>query len=283
LSEPQHLPRRDWRIVEAGKWIDASLANKQKMTETIADKVMSTPAWTLYQPAHSGVTERHGQNLGRPQLHGDDGAVNFPYLSDGMWFRAPAQALGPDGITLTIWPWPNRSTRSTSTNKLPQLRQGRGAKRRDAQQQVVGVVWDGRPKYAESFKIRVIKALANRNQLSKGDAMVSAVFTTRPANRCCPQRPAREANNLLNRCERPLDGRYSLNSMKKSNIGCTAGCSNIDAILVYRLSGRYGCTLLGMGFAGIERRSWCRWAPKPASTHQEHLHQAVHHFSDRST
>jgi nitrate/nitrite transport system substrate-binding protein len=20
------------------------------------------------------------------QLHGDDGAVNFPYLSDGMWF-----------------------------------------------------------------------------------------------------------------------------------------------------------------------------------------------------
>jgi len=48
-------------VLEAGRWIDAGLQNKNKMAETIADKPTSTPAST-HQPAHLG---RYQNGLGK--------------------------------------------------------------------------------------------------------------------------------------------------------------------------------------------------------------------------
>ena len=76
-------------ILEAGRWIDASLLNKNKMAETITDKSYAN---TRVDVINQRILGRHQNGQGKTwddpndMKFFNDGAVNFPYLSDGMWF-----------------------------------------------------------------------------------------------------------------------------------------------------------------------------------------------------
>jgi nitrate/nitrite transport system substrate-binding protein len=87
----------------------------------------------------------------------NDGAVNFPYLSDGMWFLTQHKRWGLLKGTPTTWPWPSRSTRSTSTRRPPACAKVSVPKDPMRSSKLIdGVVWDGKnPKaYADGFKIK---------------------------------------------------------------------------------------------------------------------------------
>ena len=84
-------------ILDAGRWIDASLSNKMKMAETIADKsYVNTGVVAINQR----ILGRYQNGLGKTwddpnhMKFFNDGAVNFPYLSDGMWFLTQHKRWG---------------------------------------------------------------------------------------------------------------------------------------------------------------------------------------------
>ncbi len=147
-------------ILEAGKWIDSSLANKNKMAEVIADKSYVN---TSKDAIDQRIMGRYQNGLGKTwddanhMKFYNDGAVNFPYLSDGMWFMTQHRRWGllkddpdylavatavnqidlyKDAATMTKTPVPKSPMR---TSKL-----------------MDGSVWDGKnPKaFAASFKIK---------------------------------------------------------------------------------------------------------------------------------
>jgi nitrate/nitrite transport system substrate-binding protein len=148
-------------VLEAGKWIDASLANKNKMAEVIADKsYVNTSKDVIDQRIMGRYQNGLGKTWDDPNYMKfyNDGMVNFPYLSDGMWFMTQHRRWGllkddPDYLavakqvnqidlykeaaTMTKTPIPKDPLR---TSKL-----------------FDGTVWDGKnPKaYAASFKVRV--------------------------------------------------------------------------------------------------------------------------------
>jgi nitrate/nitrite transport system substrate-binding protein len=148
-------------VLEASKWIDASLANKNKMAEVIADKsYVNTSKDVIDQRIMGRYQNGLGKTWDDPNYMKfyNEGMVNFPYLSDGMWFMTQHRRWGllkddPDYLavakqvnqidlykeaaTMTKTPVPKDPLR---TSKL-----------------FDGVVWDGKnPKaYAASFKVRV--------------------------------------------------------------------------------------------------------------------------------
>ena len=84
-------------ILEAGKWIDASLGNKNKMAETIADKsYVNTSVDAINQRILGRYQNGMGKTWDDPNYmkFSGDGAVNFPYLSDGMWFLTQHKRWG---------------------------------------------------------------------------------------------------------------------------------------------------------------------------------------------
>ncbi len=147
-------------VLDAGRWIDASLSNKQKMAETIADKSYVN---TSVDVINQRILGRYQNGLGKTwddpnyMKFFNDGSVNFPYLSDGMWFLTQQKRWGllksePDYLAVA-----NQVSRidvykdaaamaKVSLPKSPL----RSAKLLD------GTVWDGKnPKaYADSFKIK---------------------------------------------------------------------------------------------------------------------------------
>ncbi|MBS7778982.1 CmpA/NrtA family ABC transporter substrate-binding protein [Acidovorax sp. CCYZU-2555] len=147
-------------ILEAGRWIDASLANKNQMAETIAAKsYVNTSVDAINQRILGRYQDGMGKTWDDPNhmKFYNEGAVNFPYLSDGMWFLTQHKRWGllkdhPDylGVAKAI----NRidlykQAATASKTPLPKSEM-RSSKLID------GVVWDGAQpqKYADSFKIK---------------------------------------------------------------------------------------------------------------------------------
>ena len=147
-------------VLEAGRWIDASLSNKNRMAETIADKSYVN---TSVDVINQRILGRYQNGLGKTwddpnyMKFYNDGAVNFPYLSDGMWFLTQHRRWGllkQDVDYLAVAKQINQidlyrdaaSMAKVSVPKDPM----RTSKLFD------GTVWDGKnPKaYAASFKIR---------------------------------------------------------------------------------------------------------------------------------
>ena len=147
-------------ILDASKWIDASLANKNKMAEVIADKsYVNTSKDVIDQRIMGRYQNGLGKTWDDPNYMKfyNDGAVNFPYLSDGMWFMTQHRRWGllkddPDYLAVAksvnqIDLYKEAATMTkTSIPKDPM----RTSKLMD------GTVWDGKnPKaYAASFKIK---------------------------------------------------------------------------------------------------------------------------------
>ncbi len=147
-------------VLEASKWIDASLSNKNKMAETIADKSYVN---TSVDVINQRILGRYQNGLGKTwddpnymKFH-NDGLVNFPYLSDGMWFLTQHKRWGllkaePD--YLAVAKSINQIDLYKDAAAMAKVNVPKDALR--SSKMVDGSVWDGKnPKaYAASFKIR---------------------------------------------------------------------------------------------------------------------------------
>jgi nitrate/nitrite transport system substrate-binding protein len=148
-------------VLEASRWIDTSSSNKSKMAETIADKAYVNASVDAIKQRILG---RYQNGLGKtwddpnPMKFYHDGAVNFPYLSDGMWFLTQHKRWGllkthPDYVAVAkqINQIDLYKQAATATQTALPKDALRSSKLMD------GVVWDGKDpaKYADSFKVKV--------------------------------------------------------------------------------------------------------------------------------
>jgi nitrate/nitrite transport system substrate-binding protein len=151
-------------ILEAGRWIDASLQNKLKMAETVADKSYVN---TGVDAINQRILGRYQNGLGKTwddpnhMKFFNDGVVNFPYLSDGMWFLTQHKRWG------LLKDHPDYLAVAKQINQIDLYKEAAGALKvsvpKDAlrsSKMVDGVVWDGKDpkKYADGFAVRVSSA-----------------------------------------------------------------------------------------------------------------------------
>jgi nitrate/nitrite transport system substrate-binding protein len=147
-------------IIEAGKWIDANLANKNKMAETIADKsYVNTGVDAINQRILGRYQNGMGKTWDDPNhmKFFSDGAVNYPYLSDGMWFLTQHKRWGllkdhPD--YLTVAKAVNRTDIYKQAAAAAKVSLPKGDMR--SAKMIDGITWDGTnpAKYADGFKIK---------------------------------------------------------------------------------------------------------------------------------
>ena len=146
-------------ILEAGKWIDAGLSNKNKMAETVADRAYVN---TSVDVINQRILGRYQNGMGKTwddpnhMKFFNDGYVNFPYLSDGMWFLTQHKRWGllkDDPDYLAVAKQVNqigiyKDAAAATKTSLPKSEM-RSSKMLD------GVVWEGKDpkKYAGSFKM----------------------------------------------------------------------------------------------------------------------------------
>ncbi|MFC3340327.1 CmpA/NrtA family ABC transporter substrate-binding protein [Paracandidimonas soli] len=147
-------------VLEAGKWIDASPENRRKTAETIAAKsYVNTNADAIM----GRMLGDYDNGLGKSwhdahamRFYGD-GAANFPYLSDGMWFMAQHKRWG------LLREHPDYLAVARQVNRIDVYRQAAaaaGVSVPDAELRkstlIDGVVWDGTDAaaYADGFAIK---------------------------------------------------------------------------------------------------------------------------------
>ncbi|WPB59067.1 CmpA/NrtA family ABC transporter substrate-binding protein [Xylophilus sp. GOD-11R] len=147
-------------VMEASKWIDASLQNKNKMADVIAEKsYVNTSADAINQRILGRYENGMGKTWDDPNhmKFFDDGAVNFPYLSDGMWFLTQHKRWG------LLKEHPDYLAVARSINQIDMYKDVAGAMKvavpKDPMRSsklLDGTVWDGKDpaKYADSFKIK---------------------------------------------------------------------------------------------------------------------------------
>jgi nitrate/nitrite transport system substrate-binding protein len=147
-------------VLEASRWIDAGLQNKNKMAEVIAEKSYVN---TSIDAINQRILGRYQNGLGRTwddpnhMKFFNDGAVNYPYLSDGMWFLTQHKRWGllkdhPDYLAVA------KQINQTELYKqaASQLKVSVPKSDLRSSKLIDGVVWDGKDpaKYADSFKVR---------------------------------------------------------------------------------------------------------------------------------
>jgi nitrate/nitrite transport system substrate-binding protein len=84
-------------ILEASRFIDSSVSNRQQTAMTIAAKpYVDTDASVIVDRMLGRYTDGRGKTWEdlHPMRFFDDGAVNFPFLSDGMWFLTQQKRWG---------------------------------------------------------------------------------------------------------------------------------------------------------------------------------------------
>jgi nitrate/nitrite transport system substrate-binding protein len=147
-------------VLEAGKWIDASLSNKNKMAETIADKSYVN---TSVDVINQRILGRYQNGLGKTwddpnyMKFYNDGSVNFPYLSDGMWFLTQHKRWGllkGDVDYLAVAKQINQIDIYKDAAAMAKASVPRDSMR--STKLMDGVVWDGKnpQAYAASFNIK---------------------------------------------------------------------------------------------------------------------------------
>jgi nitrate/nitrite transport system substrate-binding protein len=151
-------------VMEASRWIDASLVNKNKMAETIAEKAFVN---TSVDAINQRILGRYQNGLGKTwddpnhMKFFNDGAVNYPYLSDGMWFLTQHKRWG------LLKDHPDYLAVAKQINQIDLYKQAAAQLKISVPKSdfrssklIDGVVWDGKDpaKYADSFKIRAAAA-----------------------------------------------------------------------------------------------------------------------------
>ena len=146
-------------VLEASKYID-TMANRRGVSEIIADKsYVNCPVDIIDQRMEGKYEDGLGRkwNDANYMKFYNDGAVNFPYLSDGMWFITQHKRWGllkedPDYLAV-----------AKQINQIDLYKQAASQVKVPVPKSVMrssklldGTVWDGKDpkKYAASFKIR---------------------------------------------------------------------------------------------------------------------------------
>ncbi|HKO88868.1 MAG TPA: CmpA/NrtA family ABC transporter substrate-binding protein [Burkholderiales bacterium] len=148
-------------VLDAGKWIDASISNRRKTAETVGDKSYVNCDTEVILARMLG---RYDNGIGKVWDEPDymkfynDGHVSFPYLSDGMWWLTQHRRWGllkEDPDYLAVAKAVNRidvyKQAATAVGGVPIPKDPmRTTKLFD------GIVWDGKDpkKYANSFKLK---------------------------------------------------------------------------------------------------------------------------------
>ncbi|OGB30040.1 MAG: nitrate transporter, partial [Burkholderiales bacterium RIFCSPHIGHO2_02_FULL_66_10] len=147
-------------VLEASRWIDAGLQNKMKMAETVAQKsYINTGVDAINQRILGRYQNGMGKTWDDPNhmKFFNDGKVNFPYLSDGMWFLTQHKRWGlikshPDylGIAKQINQIDLYKSVASAMNISVPKDPMRSSKLMD------GIVWDGKDpaRYADGFAIK---------------------------------------------------------------------------------------------------------------------------------
>jgi nitrate/nitrite transport system substrate-binding protein len=149
-------------VLEAGRWIDASLSNKNKMAEVIAEKSYVN---TSVDAINQRILGRYQNGLGKTwddpnhMKFFNDGMATYPYLSDGMWFLTQHKRWGllkshPDYLAVA------RQINQTALYKQAAAQLKINVPKSDlrSSKMMDGVVWDGSnpAKYADGFKINAL-------------------------------------------------------------------------------------------------------------------------------
>ena len=148
-------------ILEAARWIDASDANRAETAKVIADKSYVNTSADVITGRMLGD---YDNGIGRSWKDANamrffaDGAVSYPYLSDGMWFLTQQKRWGllkeePD--YLAVAKKVNRVDVYTQAATAAKVAMPKSPMR--TAKLIDGVVWDGQApaQYAGSFKIKV--------------------------------------------------------------------------------------------------------------------------------
>jgi nitrate/nitrite transport system substrate-binding protein len=148
-------------ILEAGKWIDASPANRKETAEVIGQKSYVNCETDVILGRFLG---HYDNGIGKTWEDPDymkfsaDGYVNFPYLSDGMWFMTQHRRWG------LLKEEPNYLEVARKVNQVALYKEaasmakvGLPKSEMRTSKLMDGVIWDGKDpvKYASSFKVRV--------------------------------------------------------------------------------------------------------------------------------
>ena len=151
-------------VPEAGRWIDARLQNKMKMAEVVADKAYVN---TSVDAINQRILGRYQNGLGKTwddpnhMKFFNDGAVSFPYLSDGMWFLTRHKRWG------LLKAHPDYLGVARQIKQIDLYREVASAMKISVPKDVMrtsklidGVVWDGKDpaRYADSFQIKAAVA-----------------------------------------------------------------------------------------------------------------------------
>jgi nitrate/nitrite transport system substrate-binding protein len=146
-------------VLEAAKFID-TMSNRHKVAEVIADKsYVNTAVDVIDGRLHGKYENGLGKSWDEPNYMKfyNDGAVCFPYLSDGMWFMTQHRRWGllkedPDYLAVAkavnqIALYKEAATQVKAPIPKDPMRSAKF---------IDGVVWDGKdPRaYAGSFKVR---------------------------------------------------------------------------------------------------------------------------------
>jgi len=146
-------------ILEASKFIDV-MANRKKVAEIIADKsYVNCPVDIIDQRLEGIYDNGIGRKWNDPDYMKfcNEGAVNYPYLSDGMWFLTQHKRWGllkedPDYLAVA------KQVNQTALYKEAAAMAKVALPKADMRPSMLidGTVWDGRDpkKYAASFKIK---------------------------------------------------------------------------------------------------------------------------------
>ncbi|MDZ7892905.1 MAG: CmpA/NrtA family ABC transporter substrate-binding protein [Rhodoferax sp.] len=147
-------------VLEASKWIDAGLQNKMKMAEVVAQKAYIN---TGVDAINQRILGRYQNGMGKTwddpnhMKFFNDGAVNFPYLSDGMWFLTQHKRWG------LLKDHPDYLKVAKEVNQIDLYKSVASAMKISVPKDPLrtsklfdGVVWDGKDpkKYADGFKIK---------------------------------------------------------------------------------------------------------------------------------
>ena len=147
-------------VLEASKWIDAGLQNKLKMAETVAQKAYIN---TGVDAINQRILGRYQNGMGKTwddpnhMKFFNDGKVNFPYLSDGMWFLTQHKRWG------LIKSHPDYLGIAKQINQIELYKSVAGAMGISVPKDPMrssklmdGIVWDGKDpaKYADGFAIK---------------------------------------------------------------------------------------------------------------------------------
>jgi len=148
-------------VLEAGRWIDASAENRRAMAEIIAGQAYVNTDKAAILPRILG---RYDDGMGRqwqdshPMCFHQDGAANYPYLSDGTWFMTQFRRWG----LLKAHPDYERTARAVTRLQLyREAAEVAGvavpAQSTRSSTLIDGRVWDGADPehYATSFPIRL--------------------------------------------------------------------------------------------------------------------------------